>query len=241
MNKYLVVGRGLVGSVFKKDPHFDVVSHEEWQRAAQHNYRGIVCAAAISAEARCQQATMTEVMEANVTLPLRILRLAKARNVPCVVYSTAGVYKEAGVRAETDDVHPHNRYTASKVYMEHALQNEAYQKLYIFRIPFVVLFSTHQNDLGSRVMNWAKCEDVNASVVYKAVLDRSVRRAMANGVPGGIYNIASGIVHFPTFLEDRFNWRGDVVPAHSMGRTPNSQLNSSKAEKSGLLDACIND
>ena len=235
MDKYLVVGRGLVGSVFKDDPHFDVVSHEEWQRAAQHNYHGIVCAAAISTEARCQQATMTEVMEANVTLPLRILRLAKARNVPCVVYSTAGVYKEAGVRAETDDVSPHNRYAASKIFMEYTLMNEAYSHLFIFRIPFVVLFNNHPNDLSARVQNWEQCEDVNASVVYKANLEHSVRHAMTKACEGGVYNIATGIVHFPSFLSDRFAWDGDVAPAHSMGRTPNSQLDTGKAEKVGLL------
>lgn len=128
---------------------------------------------------------------------------------------------------------PLYRYTASKVYMEHALQNEAYQKLYIFRIPFVCLFNNHPNDLSARVQNWTHCEDVTASIVYKADLEGAIRRALTNGAPGGIYNIASGTVHFPTFLEDRFGWEGEVVPAHSMGRTPNSQLNVDKHCKQG--------
>ena len=236
MEKYLVVGRGLVGSIFSEEPQFDLVSHDEWHNRDLDSYSGMVCAAAISTEALCQKATMAEVMEANVTLPLRILKLAKSRNVPCVVFSTAGVYREAGVRVETDDVHPHNRYAASKVYMEHALQNEAYQKLYIFRIPFVCLFNNHPNDLSVRVQNWTQCENVNASVVYQAHIESSVQNAMAHGVPSGIYNVASGIVHFPTFLEDRFSWKGDVVPAHSMGLTPNSQLDTGKAEANRLFD-----
>ena len=239
MDKYLVVGRGLVGSIFSEDSQFDLVSHDEWQSRNLDSYSGMVCAAAISTEPLCQKATMAEVMEANVMLPLRVLKLAKARNVPCVAFSTAGVYREPGVRVEEDDVSPHNRYTASKIYMEHTLLNEAYQKLFIFRIPFVVFFNNHPHDLSGRVPNWAKCEDVNASVVYKAALDESVRRAMTDSVPCGIYNIASGTIHFPTFLEDRFNWKGDVVPAHSLGKSPNSQIDCTKALQSGLL-ASIN-
>ena len=118
MDKYLVVGRGLVGSIFSEDPQFDVVSHVEWHSRDLDSYSGMVCAAAISTEAACQQATMAEVFEANVMLPLRILKLAKARNIPCVVFSTAGVYREAGERVETDDVHPHNRYTAIPLYRQ---------------------------------------------------------------------------------------------------------------------------
>ena len=76
---------------------------------------------------------------------------------------------------------------------------------------------------------------MTASIVYQSTVEQAVRRALTNGVPGGIYNIASGTVHFPTFLEDRLNWKGDVVQAHSMGMTPNSQLSVEKARKAGLL------
>ena len=235
MDKYLVVGRGLVGSIFSEDSQFDVVSHDEWHNRNLDSYSGMVCAAAISTEALCQKATMAEVMEANVALPLRILKLAKARNVPFIVYSTGGVYREAGVRAETDDVSPHNRYIASKIFMEHTIMDECYAKAYVFRIPFVVLFTQNPNDFGPRAIHWRQCEDVNASIVYRAALERSARTALRASC-GGIYNIASGTVHFPSFLEDRFGWDGEIVPGHSMGRTPNSQLNTEKAIMAGLLD-----
>ena len=243
MDKYLVVGRGLVGSIFSEDPRFDLVSHDEWQNRNLDAYSGMVCAAAISTETECQKATMAEVLKANVQLPMQMLRAATSMNIPLVAFSTAGVYREAGVRREEDDVSPHNRYAASKVFMEHALQSQTlqiacgvfYERLFIFRIPFVVLFSNHPNDLGMRVPNWSKCEDVTASIVYRADLEHAVIAAL-NGAPGGVYNIASGMVHFPRFLEDRFGWRGDVVPAHSMARTPNSQLDVSKAKEAGLLN-----
>ena len=239
MDKYLVVGRGLVGSIFQDLPEFDVVSHKEWYfKAHKHPYEGIVCAAAMSTEAQCVEATMAEVVEANVNLPLRILRHAKSRYIPCVVYSTAGVYRKVGVNTEMDDVHPHNRYTASKIFMEARLSAEVYPQLYIFRIPFVVLFNNHLTDLSARVQNWTQVEDVTASVVYRAVLAGSVEAAMRGETRGGIFNVSSGDVHFPSFLEDRFGWRGEVVPAHSMGRTPNSQLDTRKAKEQGLITTC---
>lgn len=235
MKKYLVVGRGLIGSIFSEDSRFDLVSHDEWQNRNLDNYSGMVCAAAISTEAQCQKARMEEVLRANVELPLRMLKLAMARNIPFVAFSTAGVYREAGMRKEEDDVSPHNRYTASKIMMEYALQNEAYQHLFTFRIPFVVLFSTHPNDLGSRVANWKKCEDVTASIVFRAHIKYPVKRALKKSAPGGIYNIASGTIHFPTFLKDRFGWCGDIVPNGMLGKTPNSALDIRKATGAGLL------
>ena len=119
--------------------------------------------------------------------------------------------------------------------MEYALQNEAYPKLFIFRIPFVVFFSTYPNDLGPRVANWQQCEDVTASIVYRADLFHAVARALKGEATAGIYNIASGAVHFPSFVEDRFGWRGDIVPANSLGKTPNCRLDVSKAKNAKLL------
>ena len=237
MKKFLIVGRGLVGSFFKDVPECDVLSHEEWYLAGNNAYRGIVCAAAMSTEPLCQSATMAEVLEANVSLPLRILKLAKARDMPCVFFSTAGVYRSPGVRSETDDISSHNRYTASKVMMEYALQSEAYHKTYIFRIPFVVGFTQHPTDFEARIRKWEKCEDTNGSIVYRGDITRAVTAALTRPVAPGIYNIASGIVNFPRFLEDRFNWRGDIVPAGALSKTPNCQISTSKAKAAGLLES----
>lgn len=249
MDKYLVVGRGLVGSVFSDDKQFDVISHDEWSRRKQFDvishdtrlnhqldhYHGIVCTAAISTEANCLKVTMNQLMEANVTLPWNILKQAKTNNIPCIAFSTAGVYRSPKIQSEKDDLSPHNRYTASKIAMEYVLQNESYDKLFIFRIPFVVLFTQHPNDFGERIKKWEKVEDVTASIIYRADIKYAVKSAL-QGAPNGTYNLASGDFHFPTFLQDRFSWRGDVVPAHSMSmRTPNSILNCDKAKQAGLL------
>ena len=228
MDKYLVVGRGVVGSIFSGAPQFDVVSHDEWHNLNLDSYTGMVCAAAMSTEAACKDATVEEVFEANVYLPLRILKHALSRQIRawysrrrvCIAFRTFTVKRI--------DVSPHNRYTASKVFMEARLQEESYSHLYIYRVPFVVLFSMHPNDFGERSKAWTYVEDVTASVVYRADIEHAIKTAM-NGVgTGGIYNIASGSAHFPRFLEDRSGWEGDVVPAHSMGRTPNSIIDCEK-------------
>ena len=83
--------------MLSEDERFAAVSHRDWQQASEDGYSGIVCAAAISTEPKCLAVTMEEVLEANVYLPLRLLKLAKARNVPFVAFSTAGVYRTAGV------------------------------------------------------------------------------------------------------------------------------------------------
>ena len=112
----------------------------------------------MSTEAQCVEATMAEVVEANVNLPLRILKHAKSRYIPCVV--------------------------------------------------------------------------------YRAALVGSVEAAMRGETRGGIFNVSSGDVHFLSFLEDRFGWRGEVAPAHSMGRAPNSQLDTQKAKEQNLITTC---
>lgn len=237
MQKFLIVGRGLVGSFFQDMPEYDILSHEEWYLAGDNSYDGIVCAAAMSTEPLCQSATMGEVLEANVSLPLRILKLAKTRELPCVFFSTAGVYRSPGVRSETDDINTHNRYTASKVMMEYALRSEAYQKTYIFRIPFAVGFTQQPTDFEARIRTWEKCEDVNASIVYRGDITHAVTTALTRPITPGIYNIASGIVNFPRFLEDRFNWKGEIVPAGSLSKTPNCQISTLKAHGAGLLES----
>lgn len=234
--KYLVIGRGLVGSAFADDGNVDIVSHDEWHHASKCDYDGVILAAAMSTEPRCQAHTMKQVLEANVKLPVRVAELTRARNIPLVMFSTAGVYRIAGYNNECADIDAHNRYTASKIMMEHQLINHHnYSRLYIFRIPFVCFFNNHHNDLSGRIRNWKKVEDITASIVYKGALINACMHAIRTKIPNGIYNIASGNVHFPVFLEDRFNWKGDIVPPSSLGKTPNSQLDCGKARNYGLL------
>lgn len=234
MEKCLVIGGGLVATIFAEDDRFELCPHTIWRQLNLEKFDAIVNAAGLNMESKCLRRSMREVAQANVMLPLDAVKFAKARGLPVLNFSTGGVYEFGGVRTEDDDLKPHNRYVASKVAMESLIACEGYEKSFVFRLPFVCRFNNHPSDLSGRVRGWEQCEDVNASVVYEADLRNAAIEAL-EGARGGIYNIASGTFHFPTFLEDRLDWRGEVVPAHSMGKTPNAQLNTAKAFRAGLL------
>jgi len=232
-----VIGkRGLVASAFADDKRYKLISSENCLREIDEgNYSGIVNAAAITGEPKCQSVSLSEVMRVNVMTPIRLLEYAKKKNIPYVMFSTAAVYKNPTITSEEDDVAPRGRYPMSKVAMEYALRAGEHDKLFIFRIPFVVMFKQHDGDLSYKVQSWKYVEDVTGSIVYKHTLYYAVDRALSGMVAGGVYNIAAGNVHFPTYLEDKFGWNGDIVPAHSMGRTPNCMLDCKKARQAGLI------
>lgn len=232
-----VIGkRGLVASAFADDKRYKLISSENCLRDIDEgNYGGIVNAAAITGEPKCQSVDLSQVMRVNVMTPLRMLDYARERDIPFVMFSTAAVYKNPTITSEGDDIAPRGRYPMSKVAMEYALRADPYDKLFIFRIPFVVMFKQHEGDLSYKVQSWKYVEDVTGSIVYRATLFHAVENALGGMAVGGIYNIASGNVHFPTYLEDKFGWNGDIVPAHSMGRTPNCMLDCKKARQAGLI------
>ena len=242
MNKrYLVVGRGLVGAeAFGKLNEFEVIGHSSfWNNPMAYDYDGYVCAAALSTEALCQSVPWLEVVRGNVELPVEMMRVAALRRIPFVAFSTSGVYNESGLRSEFSDVEPQNRYTASKLMMEHELMSKEYDKCYIFRIPFVCLFTDHERDLESRVSKWTQCETVPTSILYREELVKSVRSALESApdryVPPGIYNVASETVQLSDFVTEKFNYSGEMVPADSMGRTPSTCLELTRARRAGLL------
>lgn len=237
MKTIAVIGkRGLVASAFSDDKRYELIRSDNCLREINEgNYGGIVNAAAITGEPKCQSASLPDVMRVNVMTPLRMLDFAQERNIPFVMFSTAAVYKNPEITSEDDEIAPRGRYSMSKVAMEYTLRADAYEKLYIFRIPFVVMFKQHDADLSIKVKSWKYCEDVTGSVVYKPTLYEAVNNAINGVAPGGVYNIASDNVHFPSYLEDKFGWNGDIVPAHSMNRSPNCMLNCSKAKGARLI------
>ena len=218
-----------------EDDRFDIVGHKQFHEFPPwHGYTGYVCTAALSSEKACQSVAWSEVVKANVELPMRLMRLAKSCNAPVIVFSTSGVYRIPGVRTEADDVEPQNRYTTSKLMMEYQL-SQKYDGCYIFRIPFVCLFGNHQMDMANRVRGWSECEDVETSIVYQETLIHAVNTVLESPelVPAGIYNVASETVFLADFVKENFKWQGRVVPAHSMNKTPSTCLGFEQSERSG--------
>ena len=241
MKKYLVVGGGLIGQSLGRLPEFDLTSHESWFTTKDlDKYDGYVCAAALSNNPYCQKVTWQEVVEANVNLPVSILHVARKNGKPFVALSTSGLYRQPGFRNEQDDIEPHNRYTASKIMMEYALGMDTTLEVspcYIFRIPFVFFDSTHINDMEARVSQWPQCEDVETSIIYKKELHGAILAALLAPYDNlqGIYNLSSEEVLLAKFVRDKLNYRGEIVPAHSMGRTPSTCLDVTKANNAGLI------
>lgn len=236
--KYLVVGRGLIGTMLDEYEHVELISHSEFRELPEwewRDYEGYVCTAAVQGEAVCQKTSWDEVVKGNVQLPMELLHASERTQKPVVLFSTSGVYKEPGQRKETDDVEPHNRYTASKLMMEYAVERERYEKAYIFRIPFVCLFGDGTMDMPSRVSRWVQCEDVETSIVYREHLCRAVTNALREKAPGGLYNVKSTDIRLPEFVKDQFDWDGEVLPQGALGLTPSTCLDMQKAMINGLL------
>lgn len=244
----LVVGRGMVGSCFADNPNFEIMSYEQWpafrDRAIHdtaRNWGGFICAAGIAGNQACDQQSMSDILAANVDLPVEMLMLARQWKIPFVAISSSSVYRSAArPQKETDDVHPHGRYSASKIAMEHMLASLCdtapirYESLYILRLPFLVILDGAYN-FGMRCSSWTQCEAVITSVVYPAALLGAVQCALLNRPPGGIYNIASGSVLLPNMIRDWFGWEGEVVPAGKLNVNPTHILDTAKAEAAGLI------
>ena len=248
--KYYVIGRGLIGSIFKDDPGYELFSHTEWERVfldvgsklVSSGVKGFVCTAALAGNDVCDARPMDEVMAANVGLPVEMLHMARLTNTPLIAFSTSSVYKTGVYNAtEGDDLHPHNRYVASKIAMEYALSTTLakhpvqYDKLYVFRIPLAILNNNHPRDFPEKIKKWERCENVYTSVVFYQDLLDAVNNVFREDIPGGIYNVASKLIHLPSYIKEHFGWEGEVVPAYSMTKTPPITVSTLKARQAGVV------
>ena len=266
--RFGVVGSGLVGSLFKEVPGFEVVHRNQWQPL---RWEGLVNTAAIAGRAICEETPFSMVLGANVRLPMQMFEacqrgqdrytsLARAEAeelsmddgaayqpihptplypdvpVPFITFSTTAIYQTPigshSVR-ETDALYPHNSYAASKILMEAMLPDD---KCFIFRIPTVVTNNGHPNDFREKIKRWSVVEDVSQSIIYPETIIKAVERALTmQKVTPDIYNIASEVVHLPTFIKEEYGWEGDIIEPHSLGYSAAVIQNTSKAESVGLI------
>ena len=247
----LVVGRGLVGSCFENDDRFTIVGHNDWKHIkAEHasklvssQFSGFIYTAGIAGYAKCNVATMKDVMDANVRLPVEMMHMARLTNIPFVFYSSTSIYKmpvnKSYACREDDDLHPNNRYAASKIAAEYALSTGVilhpvmYDKTFILRMPLLVLKQGKYN-FGNRCLTWEFCEDASISVIYKSALMEVINNIFNKQINGGIYNIASETVHVPTFIMKFGEWSGSIVPADSLQVSPSIIVDITKAKEAGI-------
>ena len=236
MKKIGVVGAGLVGSCFKGLDDFEVVHRNEWKDRVW-NWRGIVNAAGIIGIGPCQDASLDELIKANVTLAVDMQGYAANVGIPFLTFSTTAVYRrpidlEERLR-EDAPLYPYNSYGASKILMEASLPKDA---CFIFRLPRVDTETDSEKDFGPKLKNWKVVEEVHQSFVYRDTIIESVRNAMNNQTRFyGIYNIGSESVHLPTYIKEKYGWTGEVVPAHSLNLSPAVMIDWAKAKDLAII------
>lgn len=231
-----IVGDGLVGSLFRGMPRFEVVHRDEWDPIV---WDGLVNCAAMSSRIRCEKAPFMEVLKANVFLPIQMRRTIDLMKNPInfIQFSTSAIYEHPhhpdDLISEGHPLFPLHAYGASKMLMEDLLKDT---DTYIFRIPRVVTDNGHESDLGAHIANWTHAEDRNLSIVRGETIINAVNTVMSEDVPTGVYNLATEIIHLPTFIKENYGWDGKVVPADSMrGLGPWPALDTRKAEQYGLI------
>lgn len=227
MEKKLVVGRGMVAQCFAASDDAVLTSHRTWQVRTNFHTNAIVCTAGIVGKRRCDNARWSSIWESNVGLPLQLQKAAAAEmGIPFIVFSSSSIYRSNrdGRNTETSDVHPHNRYCASKIAMENALLRAATEffnqfgddsRTYILRIPQLVLFEESPWNFSKKIEEWDSIDECTIPVIYPDTISKAVDRIVGRkDICAGIYNLASEEVYLPDFIESHFpRWIGKTTPA----------------------------
>ena len=232
--KWVVVGTGVVGSIFKPLDDFDVVHHSDWKELLQSRKAVIDCSG-LAGWQTCNSVPFYEVLKANVALPLTIAEACQESGIPFVTMSTMAVYRMVQGKAVKEDfeIFPQNAYVGSKILMELCLLN---MKCFIFRLARVIGNDNLPRSFANKIKKWKVVEDVMESILYPHTLVEAVKNAVSSPNPEyGIYNIASETVHLPTFIKNRYGWEGEVIPAGTLKYGASVEFDTTKAYKAGLL------
>ena len=239
-----VIGDGLVASIFKDLPGFEVVHRDGWEDKLE-GWDGVINCAGLTSRLKCMNRPYTEVLEANVWLPQRIADAISAMDKPVsfIQFSSCSVYKRPdSVHYALDETHPTepiHEYNASKILMEHVLRDTP---TYILRIPRVVTGNGHHADFDKHSANWTHVEDLPTTIVRSETLLKVVNQlvwSFQRGVHNDmamLYNIATEVIRVPEFIKENYGWKGEVVSAGyfpELGPWP--ILDIRKAERHGFL------
>ena len=226
----------LVASLFKGLEGFEVVHRDEWMPI---RWDAVINTAALSSKTLCDIAHGSEVLKANVLLPLQIREAIDKsdREVKFIQMSSCAVYKHPedpdDVLDEDSPLYPLHSYNASKILMEKML---AGTDTHIFRIGRVVTDNGHHSDFNHHISNWTHAEDRRTSITSGESIVKAVDSVLTKQITPGVYNIVSEVIHLPSYIKSRYGWEGEIVPADSMvGLGPWPILNGGKAKRHGLL------
>ena len=137
----------------------------------------------------------------NTIAAIHLFNLAKDLNIPYVFISTAGIFgNDKEFYTENDKPYPLSTYGKSKYYVEQLLQNQQYEKYYIFRAGWMmgggpdkdkkfVNKIMKQIELGAKELYVV--DDKLGVPTYTRDFAYSIIRHIDENLPYGLYNMVS--------------------------------------------------
>jgi dTDP-4-dehydrorhamnose reductase len=137
----------------------------------------------------------------NTIAAVHLFNLAKDRNIPYVFISTAGIFgNDKEFYTEEDQPYPLSAYGKSKYYTEQLLQNQGYEKYWIFRAGWMMGGGPEKdkkfvNKIMKQVNSGAKelfvVDDKLGVPTYTKDFAKSILAHVEEALPYGLYNMVS--------------------------------------------------
>lgn len=137
----------------------------------------------------------------NTIAAIHLFNLAKDLNIPYVFISTAGIFgNDKEFYTEEDTPYPLSAYGKSKYYTEQLLQNQGYEKYWIFRAGWMMGGGPSKdkkfvNKLMKQIKAGAKelnvVDDKLGVPTYTKDFANSILRHIKEDLPYGLYNMVS--------------------------------------------------
>lgn len=137
----------------------------------------------------------------NTIAAIHLFNLAKDLNIPYVFISTAGIFgNDKEFYTEEDTPYPLSAYGKSKYYTEQLLQNQSYQRYWIFRAGWMMGGGpTKDKKFVNKIMKQIKAGAKELNVVddklgvptYTKDFAGSILRHLEEDLPYGLYNMVS--------------------------------------------------
>lgn len=137
----------------------------------------------------------------NTISAIHLFNLARDLNVPYVFISTAGIFgNDKEFYTEADQPYPLSAYGKSKYYMEQLLQNQDYEKYWIFRAGWMMGGGPEKdkkfvNKIMKQIQAGAKelyvVDDKLGVPTYTKDFANSILKHVDNKLPYGLYNMVS--------------------------------------------------
>jgi len=137
----------------------------------------------------------------NTIAAIHLFNLAKDRNIPYIFISTAGIFgNDKEFYTEEDRPYPLSAYGASKYYTEQLLQNQGYEKYWIFRAGWMMgggpdIDKKFVNKIMKQIKAGSKelfvVDDKLGVPTYTKDFALSILKHMENDLPYGLYNMVS--------------------------------------------------